>query len=249
MNIIGVIPARYKSSRFPGKALVDIHGKPMVVRTFEKAKMVKEFDKLLVATDDERIEDVCKKFNIPTMMTSTEHPTGTDRLAEVAEKINGDLYVNIQGDEPLIKKETIAAAISPFITKGLLEFEVTNLYTVIRKHTDLMDSTVPKVVIALDKTAIYLSRLPIPYPKDSRDIKYYKQVCVYGFTPRALAGFAKLKQGPLEKAEGIELLRFIEHNIKVRMVEVEQDTLSVDVPADLELVRKIWPVKVENSNE
>lgn len=178
MNILGVIPARYKSTRFPGKALVDIHGKPMIVHTYEKANMVDEFDQVLVATDDERIEKVCKDLDIPTIMTSSEHPTGTDRVAEVAERVAADLYVNIQGDEPLIKKETITAAIRPFKIQATSDFEVTNLYTKIRKQSDLMDATVPKVATALDETAVYLSRLPVPYPKDSRGITYYKQVCV-----------------------------------------------------------------------
>ena len=211
----------------------------MVARVFERAVRLKEFDEVTVATDDERIEAACRKLDIPTVMTRGDHPTGTDRLAEVAQRLPADLYVNIQGDEPMLAPETILAAIRPFLEETSPGFEVSNLMTRIRNQTDLMDATVPKVVVDVNSDAVYLSRLPVPYPKDSRQISYYKQVCVYGFTPHALAAFARLEQGPLEQAEGVELLRYLEHGVKVRMVEVEQDTVAVDTPADLEVVRRL----------
>ncbi|KMY68328.1 spore coat biosynthesis protein F [Desulfocarbo indianensis] len=239
MNILGVIPARYKSTRFPGKPLADIHGRPMVARVYERAAAVGELSKVVVATDDQRIEKACADLGIPTVITSDRHPTGTDRLAEVADKIAADLYVNIQGDEPTLEPDTIRAAIKPFQESERPDFEVSNLMTPIRKQTDLMDSTVPKVVANARGDAVYLSRLPVPYPKETKGVVYYKQVCVYGFTPAALRAFAGQTMGPLEWAEGIELLRFIENGIKVRMIVVDQDTVAVDTPSDLETVREV----------
>jgi 3-deoxy-manno-octulosonate cytidylyltransferase (CMP-KDO synthetase) len=218
---------------------VDIHGKPMVVRVHERAARVAELTRVVVATDDERIAAACAEHGVETVMTRGDHATGTDRLAEVAEKVPADLYVNIQGDEPTLEPATIRAAVEPFLAAASPGFEVTNLMCRVRNQTDLMDSTVPKVVVDKAGDAVYLSRLPIPYPKDSRDITYYKQVCVYAFTPKALAEFARLEQGPLEEAEGIELLRYLEAGIKVRFAEVAQDTVAVDTPADLEVVRRL----------
>jgi 3-deoxy-manno-octulosonate cytidylyltransferase (CMP-KDO synthetase) len=238
MKIIGVIPARYKSSRFPGKPLADICGKPMIWWVYNNAEKVTEFENVYIATDDERIESKCKDLGLNVIMTSEKHLTGTDRISEVAQKIEADLYVNIQGDEPLVKPSTIKEAIIPFENHST-NIEVTNLMTEIKDMADLSDSTVPKVVVNAKNEAIFLSRLPIPYPKGRENIKYYKQVCVYGFTPNALAKFSKLERGPAERAEDIELLRFIENRIIVQMIEVEQDTVAVDTPSDLELVRRI----------
>lgn len=239
MNIVGVIPARYASSRFPGKPLADINGRPMIAHVYDRAVQVGSFAQVVVATDDVRIEKVCEEIGMPSIITSDDHRTGTDRVAEVARRISADLYVNIQGDEPMIDPGTIDAAIAPFLESRAPAFEVTNLMTPVRRMSDLTDSTVPKVVANDEGEAVFLSRLPIPFPKDNRDFTYFKQICVYGFRPRALEMFANLSPGPSEKAEGIELLRFIEHGIKVSMVVVEQDTVAVDTPSDLEVVRDL----------
>lgn len=193
---------------------------------------------MYVATDDYRIRLECERLKIPVILTSESHQTGTDRVGEVAGKIKANLYVNIQGDEPLLTPEMIKKAIEPFI-KGSNKVTVSNLMTPIKDISDLMNSNVPKVVVNDRKEAVYLSRLPIPYPKNSISTKYYKQVCVYGFTPLSLKTFSKLPRGPVEIAEDIELLRFIENNIIVQMVEVERDTIAVDTPSDLEKVRAI----------
>lgn len=238
MKIIGVVPARYKSSRFPGKALSDIHGKPMVWWVYRAAKKVTEFQEVYVATDDDRIYAACEKLSIKAVMTSEAHPTGTDRIGEVARKIKADLYVNIQGDEPLLEPSTIKRVIAPFVNKDT-DFCATNLMTEIKKMTELLNVNVPKVVTNKDRNAVFLSRLPIPYPKSASRTRYFKQVCVYAFTPKALMDFCSFERGPLESSEDIELLRFIEHNMKVRMVEVEQEPIGVDTPDDLERVRAI----------
>lgn len=237
MKILGIIPARYKSSRFPGKPLADICGKPMIWWVYQQAVKVSDFTTVYVATDDDRIKSACEALDIPIILTSEKHQTGTDRVGEVAEKIEADLYVNIQGDEPLLDPETIRSAILPFYKDKNLY--VTNLMTEIKRMSDLIDSTVPKVVYNEKKEAIFLSRLPIPYPKNPESLKYYKQVCVYGFIPEALKLFCNAPRGIIEVTEDIELLRFIENKVKVQMVEVEKDTIAVDTTSDLELVRRI----------
>jgi len=235
-KLIGVIPARYKSSRFPGKPLADIHGKPMIWWVFQNSIQVSDMEEVYVATDDERIEETCKKYNMPYIMTSENHPTGTDRIAEVAQKIDADYYVNIQGDEPLISPETIKMALTPVHDKQ--KFDVINLMTEITDSSDLINSTVPKVVVNDKGEAIFLSRSGIPFPKNKRP-KYFKQVCVYVFTKNSLHQFSKLSQGPIEQAEDIEILRFIENRMVVRMIEVEEATVAVDTPADLKIVRDL----------
>lgn len=243
MKVIGIIPARYKSSRFPGKPLADICGKPMIYWVYNQAKKVKEIDEVYVATDDERIEQVCKDNNINVIMTSTEHKTGTDRIGEVAKKIKADIYVNIQGDEPLIEPETIKAAIIPFFENKNLQ--VTNIMTKIKDPVDVVNFTIPKVITNKDNIGIYLTRSTAPYPKGKIDYDYYKQVCVYGFTPEALQFFCNSERGKIESIEDIEILRFIEAGYKVQYIEVKSDTVAVDTQNDLQKVNKIMAKKIK----
>lgn len=236
MKIIGVIPARYKSSRFPGKPLADICGKPMIWWVYNQAKKVKDFDAVYVATDDERIEKACKENDINVIMTSDEHKTGTDRIGEVARKIPADLYVNIQGDEPLIEPETIVQAIKPFYDNP--DLQITNLMTKIDDPVDVINFTVPKVITNAENIGIYLTRSTAPYPKGRLDYSYYKQVCVYGFKPEALDFYCKSPRGKIESIEDIEILRFIENGYKVQYIEVDSETIAVDTQNDLEKVNK-----------
>ena len=241
MKIIGVIPARYKSSRFPGKPLADICGKPMIWWVYQQCLKVEDFDSVYVATDDDKIFDACNKLNINVIMTSDKHPTGTDRIGEVARKIPADLIVNIQGDEPLLEPETIQAAIKPFYKDDNLQ--ITNLMTKIKDPVDVVNFTVPKVITNKDGIGVYLTRSTAPYPKGKIGYAYYKQVCVYGFKPEALDFFCKYGEqygkAKVEAIEDIEILRFIENGYKVQYVEVESDTVAVDTPNDLEKVREI----------
>lgn len=241
MKIIGVIPARYKSSRFPGKPLVDICGKPMIWWVYQQCKKVEDFAEVYVATDDERIYKECQRLNMQAIMTADTHLTGTDRICEVAKKIPADLIVNIQGDEPLLEPETIKAAIQPFYENK--ELLVSNLMTKIKDPIDVVNFTVPKVITNKDGIGVYLTRATAPYPKGSLDFAYYKQVCVYGFKPQALEFFYEYGQtygkGRAEKVEDIEILRFIENGYKVQFIEVDSDTVAVDTPNDLEKVRAL----------
>lgn len=248
MKIIGVIPARYKSSRFPGKPLADIHGKPMLWWVYQQCKKVEEFNGVYVATDDDRIFDTCKSLGVEVLMTSDAHKTGTDRIGEVARRIPADLIVNIQGDEPLLEPYTIKAAIEPFYTNPKLE--ISNLMTKIKDPVDVVNFTVPKVITNKDGIGVYLTRATAPYPKGSLDYTYYKQVCVYGFKPKALQFYCDygIKHGKakVEAIEDIEILRFIENGYKVQYIEVNTETVAVDTPNDLEKVRAIVSEKIKN---
>jgi 3-deoxy-manno-octulosonate cytidylyltransferase (CMP-KDO synthetase) len=239
MKILGVIPARYQSSRFPGKPLVDVCGKLLLERVYLQAKKVMEFSDVYVATDDERIYSACRERDIKAVMTSPKHQTGTDRVGEVAEKTPADLYVNIQGDEPLIEPETIRAAITPFITADPAthnDVQVTNLMTRIKDPVDLINVTVPKVIASREGRGVYLTRSAAPFPKGNLDARYYKQVCVYGFTPKALQFFCNSPRGAIESIEDIEILRYIEAGIHVQFIEVVSQTIAVDSPNDLRRV-------------
>jgi len=235
---IGFIPSRAKSSRFPDKPLADILGRPMVWWTYQRAKQAKLLDELYVCTESEKIMKVCESYNIPCLMTSDRHATGTDRLAEASSMVKGDLYFNIQGDEPMIEPENIDIAVKYMLDHP--ETEVLNLKAEITDTVDLINPTVPKVVSTLGDLCIYMSRAAVPFPKGAIDYKHYRQICIYGFKPSALKFFAdNPKQAPIERIEDIELLRFIEHGIPLKMIEVKAESIAVDTPNDLEKVRTI----------
>lgn len=248
MKIIGVIPARYKSSRFPGKPLADICGRPMIWWVYQQCKKVEDFNDVYVATDDQKIFDTCNSLNMKAVMTSGDHKTGTDRIGEVARKIQADLIVNIQGDEPLLEPSTIRAAIEPFYSNP--DLEISNLMTKIKDPVDVVNFTVPKVITNKDGIGIYLTRATAPYPKGNIDYSYYKQVCVYGFRPDALQFYCaygmKYGKAKAEAVEDIEILRFIENGYKVQYIEVDSETVAVDTPNDLEKVRSIVEEKIRN---
>lgn len=249
MKIIGVIPARYKSSRFPGKPLADIWGKPMIWWVYHQCKKVEDFNAVYVATDNEKIYETCQSLDIETIMTSDMHRTGTDRIGEVARKIPADLIVNIQGDEPLLEPETIKAAIKPFYSDP--ELQISNLMTKITNPIDVVNFTIPKVITNKDGVGVYLTRATAPYPKGSIEHAYYKQVCVYGFKPEALQFYCdfgiKYGKAKIEAIEDIEILRFIENGYQVQYIEVDSETIAVDTPNDLEKVRSIVAERIKNS--
>ena len=246
MKIIGVIPARYQSSRFPGKPLADICGKPMIWWVYQQCMKVEDFDEVYVATDDDKIFSACTELGVKVIMTSDTHRTGTDRIGEVARKIPADLIVNIQGDEPLLEPATIRAAIAPFYTNP--DLQISNLMTKITDPIDVVNCTVPKVITNKDGIGIYLTRAAAPYPKGSLNYAYYKQVCVYGFKPEALQFYCDYGmtygKAKVEAVEDIEILRFIENGYQVQYIEVDSETVAVDTPNDLEKVRAIVSAKI-----
>lgn len=237
MRIVAIIPARYQSSRFPGKPLADLCGKPMIWWVYNQVKKVLEIDEVYVATDDERIASVCKQHGINSVMTRSDHGTSTERVNEVAQKVDADLYIVINGDEPLIDPDIIRAIIPARTIDS--NFYVSNLMTEITRPSEVVDFTNIKVVTDEEGNALFMSRSPIPYPKSSIDYKYYKHVGVLVYSKSALEFFATTPKGYNEKIEDVNELRFIEHGKKLKMVEVEAHSLSVDTPKDLEYVKTV----------
>lgn len=228
MRIVGVIPARYKSSRFPGKPLADICGKPMIWWVYTQCIKVEEFDAVYVATDDQRIYDTCLDYGIKVIMTSENHKTGTDRIGEVARIIEADLYVNIQGDEPLISPDEIRDLLKIFeddaVYFGSLRQEITN-------KDELVDESIVKVVVDCNQDALYLSRSVIPSNvKDGIQTRFYKHIGLYGFKRDFLFKFINLAQSTLELGEGVESMRAVENGYKMRIFETKYKSIGVDLP-------------------
>ncbi len=235
MKIVAVIPARYKSSRFPGKPLVDICGKPMIWWVYNEAKKVKEYDDVIVATESQIIVDECDKYGIKSMLTSDEHPTGTDRVAEVAQKVPADLYVIIMGDEPLIKAKDEKALIDAITNSP--SADAIMLTERFKQPVDVVNNTSIKLAINDNGYLIFMSRAAIPYPKASLGYPYYKNVGCYALRKEVLDFFLATKPGNIENAEEIELLRLIENHKKVLTVEIDSESMAVDTPKDLERIR------------
>jgi len=240
MKITGIIPARYQSSRFPGKPLADLMGKPLIWHVYQAALKFDRWDQLLIATDDDRIADVCEQLSMPCVMTSTEHKDCIDRAAEVAKilkwrKQEADRYVVIQGDEPLFDALILNVDMSP---------SVINFYTKMTSVEEVDDPDVVKVVVSKNLKAIYFSRFTIPYTasrtRKSKDcINIDKQIGLYVFSYESLQLFAGLGMSYLEGTEGIGLLRFIENDIDVYMRYAQYDSISVDTKKDLDKVARI----------
>jgi 3-deoxy-manno-octulosonate cytidylyltransferase (CMP-KDO synthetase) len=235
MKILGVIPARYQSSRFPGKPLADIFGKPMIWWVYQRAKMVDRLTDVIVATDDKRIIDSCSFFGIPAILTSGKHRNGSERLSEVASKMVADVYVTIQGDEPLLEKNTINKVVDVLLSENYIP--CATLKTAYHNPVDVINGTTPKVVTDLNNDILLFTRSAVPYPKAALDYVIYKPIGVYAFRRDTLLEYGKLEMGPLEKAEEIELLRLVEHGYKIRIAEVASETVAVDTYKDLERVR------------
>ncbi len=241
MKVIGIIPARYQSSRLPGKPLKDINGKPMIywVAKRVEASILTEY---YVATDDDRIFDTCQKYSIPCIMTSSKCVNGTERVAEVATKIKADYYVNIQGDEPCIKID----AINEFVS-SLHKFNHINFIQAVSKLTTqeaIMDHSVVKVVISANNEALYYSRLPIPYSRDggnnSSKVIYYRCLGMYLYSRKFLSKYLLMSVAKLESIEHIEQLRILENGIVINTVEVKDNGISVDTLNDLRKVRCLY---------
>lgn len=237
MKITGVIPARYRSSRFPGKPLAMICGKPMIWWVFRQAEKVSSLDELLVATDDERILDCCRQFGMNVMMTGTEHPTGTDRLGEVARHSDADFFINIQGDEPLIEPEVIQSIVDYKLLHP--ETEVINTMTAVREGQDAQDSSLVKAAASSDGRLLYLSRAAVPRSKKNEKVAFRKHLGLYGLSKDALLFFSGAERGYLEKIEDIEMLRFLENGREIRILEVESESIGVDHEEDIRKVEAV----------
>jgi len=235
LRILGIIPARYKSSRFEGKPLCIINNIPMIKRTYLQAKKSNLLDDLVVATESKRIKDYCESENIPVIMTSDNCLTGTDRLAEVSKQMDYDLYVNIQGDEPVIDPQSINEIVSEYKLYGD-EYIAYNLYKIIDSNSEVNTDTIIKVITNEKNELMYMSRLGIPFNKSKLETKHKKQICVYGFTKQALDVFSSRTKTLNEQYEDIEILRFVDMGYKVKMKETTVDSIAIDIPSDVEKV-------------
>jgi 3-deoxy-manno-octulosonate cytidylyltransferase (CMP-KDO synthetase) len=239
-KVVVVIPARYASVRLPGKPLVSLAGKTMVQRVYERAKMAQTVHRVIVATDDQRIIDAVKAFGGEAKMTRADHRTGTERIAEVAAHEAGDVFVNVQGDEPLIDPVAIDTAVGALLEEP--QAQIATVVTPVRHAGDTMDPNVVKAVLDFDENALYFSRAPVPWVRDSQSkvhVKYWKHLGLYVFQRDALLEYPTLPQGELERIEQLEQLRWLENGWKIRVAEAQQDAVSVDVPEDVAKVEKL----------
>ena len=237
MKNICVIPARYDSTRLPGKPLKDIFGLPMICRVYERAKLSKLADEIIVATDDERILQAVEKNSGRAMMTDKNHKTGTDRLAEVAEKFpDAKIIVNVQGDEPLIEPRLIDELIEQFTDENL------QMATVATEIADdeMNNPNNVKVVIDKNNNALYFSRSLIPYPRNKNKSKVYKHIGIYAYRRNFLLEYAKMESTELEQTESLEQLRALENGYKIRVIKSDYKFIGVDTEEDLKLVNEIY---------
>jgi 3-deoxy-manno-octulosonate cytidylyltransferase (CMP-KDO synthetase) len=255
--VVAIIPARYASTRLPGKPLLDIAGKPMIVRVAERTREVAAINqngRVIIATDDQRVFDAATAHNHEVMMTSPDHQTGTDRLAEVAAKLDAEIIVNVQGDEPLIEPATIEAAIAPLLADPSIVMSTTA--EPIESAADLLNPNVVKVVTDREGFALYFSRNPVPFPRaavqrhgsieaalaaEPELLKQYsKHTGMYVYRRDFLLRYAKLPPTPLEQSELLEQLRALEHGYRIKVVRVNHRSIGVDTPEDLERVRQMF---------
>jgi len=244
-KILGVIPARFASSRFPGKVLAHISSKCMLQHVYERASQARYLTSTLIATDDERVYEVAKSFGARVKMTRADHPSGTDRVAEAASAENAEIIVNIQGDEPLIDPAAIDTAILPMVHDP--DLVMGTLKKRIEDPAEIHNPNVVKVVTDRNGDAIYFSRCPIPYRRETQaelpvppGQHYFKHVGLYVYRRDFLLGYSALPVGPLEQAERLEQLRALENGYHIRVVETEYESLGVDTPEDLERVSGLF---------
>jgi 3-deoxy-manno-octulosonate cytidylyltransferase (CMP-KDO synthetase) len=239
-KVVLVIPARFGSTRLPGKPLISLAGKPMIQRVYERAKLAQHASRVIVATDDERIVKAVQDFGGQARMTRLDHRTGTERVAEVAAHEAGDVFVNVQGDEPLLDPAAVDTAIKALLDDP--QVSVSTVATPIKVPGDIMDPNVCKVVLDFDENALYFSRAPVPWVRDTNSkiqVRHWKHLGLYVFRRDALLEYPTLPQGELERIEQLEQLRWLENGWKIRVAEVEHDAVSVDVPEDVARVEKL----------
>lgn len=248
MKAAAIIPARYQSTRLPGKPLAAIAGEPMIRWVYERARNARLVDEVWVATDDERIHKTVERFGGNSRMTSAKHQSGTDRVAELAKTMNWDLVVNVQGDEPLLDATMIDALVDCMRKNSAVR--MATLRQEITSRDDLLNPDIVKVVCDKDGCALYFSRAPLPYWREAwqridgiRDISLssgiFKHVGLYAYTREFLLLFSELEQTPLEKIEQLEQLRALENGFKIKVIPCTSDSIGVDSPQDLEKVRRI----------
>ena len=237
-KIIAVIPARYEASRFPRKLMQLLGEKTVITTTYQNVVETGLFDEVFVATDSEIIFNERKNAGGKALMTG-QHETGSDRIAEAVQNIDCDIVVNVQGDEPFLKTEPLKQLISVFEADDKKEISLASLKIHLTEKQEIESPNNVKVITDKDGFALYFSRSVIPYPREEKGVKYFKHIGVYAFRREALLNFAKLPMKPLEIAEKIECLRYLEYGMKIKMIETNFVGVGIDVPEDLEKAREI----------
>lgn len=236
-----MIPARYAASRFPGKLMKDLGGKPVIVRTYEAALGTDLFDDVVVVTDSDEIREAVTAQGGTVIMSRQEHETGSDRIAEAVEDLEVDIVVNVQGDEPFTERESLAKLLEVFRTDPQKEIDLASLMTEIKDPEEIANPNTVKVITDTRGFALYFSRAAIPFPRSvSPAPKYYKHKGVYAFRKQALMDFRKLAIGPLEASEKIEAIRYLEYGRKIKMVETRISGIEIDTPEDLQKAKEAW---------
>jgi len=240
LKTIAMIPARYEASRFPGKLMKDLEGKPVILRTYEAAVQTQLFDTVYVVTDSELIYETITGAGGHAIMSQQEHSCGSDRIAEAVADLNIDIVVNVQGDEPFTNTEDMRNVLQVFYEKDADAIDLASLMTPISKIEDIENPNNVKVIVDQASFALYFSRAPIPYRRD-RDVEsiYYKHKGIYAFRKQAVLDFAKLPMRMLEAAEKIEAIRYLEYGKRIKMVPSDAPAIGIDTPQDLEEARAI----------
>ena len=235
MKIIAMIPARYGATRFPGKLMADLGGKPVIVRTYEATLATGLFDDVYVVTDSEIIKEEVEKFGGKAIMSIKEHECGSDRIAEAVEHLDVDIVVNVQGDEPFVKKEPLEKVLAVFNGKDAEQIDLASLMQEITDWKDITDPNYVKVIVDKNDYALYFSRSPIPYPRDrSIPMEYYEHKGIYAFRKEALMDFYRLPMRNLEASEKIECLRYLEYGKKIKLaISTTKNAVEIDTPEDL----------------
>jgi len=234
MKVYVIIPARYESSRFKGKPLALIAGRAMIEHVYELARAAEVVDRVIVATDDRRILNAVRAFGGEAIMTRADHPSGTDRLAEAADRLKvepQDLVVNVQGDQPAFDPGLISEVVAPLIRDPGLEMATPII--AVSDPEEIRNPNNVKVVFNRQNLALYFSRAPIPWPREGDDAYYFKHIGIYGYRASFLRQFVTLPQGRLENLEKLEQLRALEHGFRIKVVQTDRDSPEVDTPADV----------------
>lgn len=241
MKIIAVIPARYASTRFPAKLMQDLGGKPVITRTYEAAVTTGLFDDVFVVTDSDIIFNEIVSNGGKAIMSIKEHESGSDRIAEAVENLDVDIVVNVQGDEPFINKEPLAAVLEVFKSDTAHEIDLASIMMQITNWDDIENPNNVKVIIDQKQFALYFSRSVIPYPRDKEaGVRYFKHIGIYAFRKHALLDFYKLPMKSLEASEKLEQLRYLEYGKKIKMVETTHVGIGIDTPEDLEKAKRFF---------
>jgi len=241
MKVVAIIPARYGATRFPGKLMADLGGKPVIVRTYESTLKTDLFDEVYVVTDSRIIKEAVEKHGGKAIMSINEHECGTDRIAEAVEDLDIDIVVNVQGDEPFVKKEPLKKVIEVFYGEDADQIDLASLMQEMKDWKDITDPNFVKVIVDENDFALYFSRSPIPYPRDKdAGAKYYEHIGVYAFRKKAILDFYRLPMRSIEATEKIECIRFLEYGKKIKMVETDYMGIEIDTPEDLKKAEKYF---------